>query len=323
MSDQKIRLTVAKAKEICPDFAVQNGKCKSLLEGDTCELPSHFLCELSLYKRRTQQKAERYGGNALSVSRLKVLEQCPRLYQFTYDLHLQEAEPQPWKRMGDAFSVGRAKIDMGQSVDLGRLRADLLPVERAKVVAALSAYADAHARGLIPYAQGEVECEREVYFERGTVWFTGAADAVLRSGDSIFEWKFSVGDFTPIEISRQAAVYLAGVPSATKFVLCTLRKPAHRPKKEEKPAEFTERVTKALIESPDTFSFIEIERKDLRVDGIIDEMIRSWKILPQLRANGMPSSVGSHCSDCGFRIPCESVMGLTSAEVSSRLKLVT
>lgn len=320
----KIKLTLERAKEICPDFQLKDGKCRHLqADKETCLLPRHFLCELVLYKRSIERRAE-IQGSALSASRLFVIERCARRYALHYEHGVSE-ESQPWQRMGDAFGVARARFDTGLEVDDTMLRQDLLPVERAKVCAAIRFYRNAIGLTLdlgepFPYAPGSVTCELEVLFQHESTWFLGFADAVSADRKNIYEWKFAVGNYPMISIARQAAVYFRGVPEAERFTLCRFRKPVHRPRKNEPPEKFQHRLYSIMASDPEEWmTFTSIDRSAIDVDGVLSEMVASSKRINELSLLGYPPSY-SACDDCPFEGICSKYIGKTTAEISAALR---
>lgn len=314
----KVKLTVEKAKEICPDFTLGNGGCRSVVDTEFCALTNHFLCDLVRWKENKLRYAA-LKGTALSASRLGRLESCARSYAFNYDHHLSVDTDPSWARMGDAFGVARARIDTGMHVDRNGYRKDLLPVELAKVRAAICLYQEAISKRIdvgFPYKAGEVVCELETSFYRMNQPFIGYADAVHRNRSAIFEWKYAAVSYPMLAIARQAAVYFAGVPEATEFTLCVMKKPAHRPGKTEKIEDFESRLTEALMSEPSSYlSFTTIPRNTIDVEGVVREMVESFNRLPFLRELGMPPSY-SACSDCSYSSVCEKYIGKTTTQIA-------
>lgn len=315
----KVKLTVEKAKEICSDFALGNGGCRNVIDGEFCSLTNHFLCDLIRWKENKLRYAA-LKGTALSASRLGRLESCARSYAFNYDHHLSVDTDPSWARMGDAFGVARARIDTGMPVDRNGYRKDLLPVELAKVRAAICLYEDAingRAAGVsFPYKPKEVVCELETAFYRMNQPFIGYADAVRHNRSAIFEWKYAAVSYPMLAIARQAAVYFAGVPEATEFTLCVMKKPAHRPGKTEKIEDFELRLTESIMAQPcDYLTFTTIPRNTIDVEGVIREMVESFNRLPFLRELGMPPSY-SACGDCSYSSVCEKYIGKTTTDIA-------
>ena len=315
----KVKLTVEKAKEICSDFDLGNGGCRHVIDTEFCSLSSHFLCDLVRWKDNKLRYAA-LKGTALSASRLGRLESCARSYAFNYDHHLSVDTDPSWARMGDAFGVARARIDVGMSVDPNGYRKDLLPAELAKVRAAICLYQAAisgRAAGVdFPYRPREVVCELETSFYRLGQAFIGYADAVRHNRSAIFEWKFAAISYPMLAIARQAAVYFAGVPEATEFTLCVMKKLAHRPGKTERIEDFELRITETIMAQPcDYLSFTTIPRNAIDVEGVLKDMVASFNRVTALRDLGMPPSYSS-CSDCSYSSVCEKYIGKSTEEIA-------
>lgn len=315
----KVKLTVEKAKEICSDFDLGNGGCRHVIDTEFCARTNHFLCDLVRWKENKLRYAA-LKGTALSASRLSRLESCARSYAFNYDHHLSTDEDPSWARMGDAFGVARARIDVGMPVDPNGYRKDLLPAELAKVRAAICLYQDAingRAAGIdFPYKVGEVTCELETSFYRQGQAFIGYADAVRRNRSAIFEWKFAAVSYPMLSIARQAAVYFAGVPEATEFTLCVMKKLAHRPGKTEKIEDFELRITEYIMAEPCSYlSFTTIPRNTIDVEGVVSDMVASFNRVTALRDLGMPPSYSS-CRDCSYSPICEKYIGKSTSEIA-------
>ncbi len=322
---RKISLTLEQAKEICGDFRVRDGKCMHLQPNkEMCNLPRYFQCELVRHKRAILRREE-IVGTARSASRLATLETCARKYALHYIHKILSPEDAPWMRMGNAFGVARARIDVGMDVDETMLRKDLLPIERAKVCAAIRFYRNAILKTLdvggFPYEQGSVTCEKEVLFEHRGVWFLGFADAVANDQKTIFEWKYAAGDYPLITIARQAAVYFKGVPEAERFVLCVMKKQGHRPRKAETVAQFEPRVYSMMQDDPcDWMRFTVIHRVGLDVDSVLDEMLDSFQREAPLMMLGAPPSY-SMCDDCSYTSICEKNIGKTTDQIALSIKV--
>jgi len=314
----KVKLTVEKAKQICSDFDLGSGGCRHVIDTEFCSLSNHFLCDLLRWKQNKLRYAA-FKFTALSASRLSRLESCARSYAFNYDHHLSVDSDPAWARMGDAFGVARARIDVGMPVDPNGYRKDLLPAELAKVRAAIHLYQDAingRAAGVnFPYKAGEVTCELEASFQRLGQEFIGYADAVRHNRSAIFEWKFAAISYPMLAIARQAAVYFAGVPEATEFTLCVMKKLAHRPGKTEKIEDFESRITEYIMAEPCSYmSFTTIPRNTIDVEGVLKDMVASFNRLTSLRDLGMPPSYSS-CGDCSYSPVCEKYVGKSTDDI--------
>lgn len=348
------------ALKLCSDFLPVRNKETGKIActhkvADLCMHPQHFLCELVLYKNRTQKRDEREdGADALSTSRVSVLEDCARKFGFIYDYHAfasGEAVPE-WKVVGTIFTTGRAKIDM--NLDKGfevKLEGDHL-FAKAKVKAALDYYKE-HP----PYEVCSVTCEDEIYVSRDNWWFHGYLDALTLDGNTIREWKYAGGKYTILKLVRQAAVYFLGT-KAKEFELWRFPKPSHRPSCEslkdfakriklkpekdeeaerylarayletgEKPIpenaeEFYQRVRKELFKTPpaEMYDVVKVSRGDVPVQNVIRQMIARYKTLPVLKDKGYPPSYGMGCDSCDYRKPCEKGLSKTTEEIAAIIK---
>lgn len=315
-----IKLTIDKCKELCRDFRLSanpgpDGKrrCLHLVSGEMCNLPSHFLCELVRFKAGIE-RAEKIKSDALSGSRVGTIESCLRAFHFHYEHKLEPEESPPWKRMGDAFGVARARLDMGLDVDMDAgLRPDLLPYEAAKVRAAIRLYRHKWVGDFVGYHPGDVICEQEVLFERHGLWWLGYIDAMAKDRQKIWEWKFAVTEYDVLSIARQAAIYLAGVEEAKEFTCAVFRKPGQRPRKDEGPAEYENRVAHDMTNNPEEwirkFTF---SREHLNVAGVMRDTAESFRArLVAGEASGWAPSY-SQCHDCDYRSICASHIGMTT-----------
>ena len=312
---EPVKLTLEKCQQICTDFRLTtkaDGKkgCLRLLPGDVCSLPSHFLCELVRHKQGIARK-EMLKQSALSVSRVGALERCPRAFHFHYHHQIEPEVQAAWKRMGDAWGVARARLDMGLDVDTEvGLRADLLPYEAAKVLAAIRLYRHKWVGDFVGYHPGEVDCETEVLFESNGYHWLGYLDVASKDRQKIWEWKFAVTDYDMLAIARQASMYLTGMPEAREFTLAVLRKPQQRPGKTETPLAFENRIAAEMIKAPEEwvkkFTFT---RDQLDTEGVMRDTAESFR---HGFAAGVASGWAPHysgCNDCDYRSICSEFIG--------------
>jgi hypothetical protein len=216
--------------------------------------------------------------------------------------------------MGDAFGVARARLDTGLDVDLDAgLRPDLLPYEAAKVRAAIRLYRHKWVGDHVGYHPGEVTCEEEVLFERHGLWWLGYIDAIRKDRQHIWEWKFAVSEYDVLSIARQAAIYLAGVDEAKEFTCAVFRKPGQRPRKDESPTEYENRIAADMTSHPEEwikkFTF---HRDHLNVAGVIRDTAESFRArIAAGEASGWAPSY-SQCFDCDYRSICAQHIGMTT-----------
>jgi hypothetical protein len=312
-----IKLTLEQCKEICSDFRLSTQKKACLhVRNEMCGLPSHFVCELVLHKRKVARSAE-LKSSALSVSRVGVLESCTRAYAFRYLHKISPEVEAPWKRMGDAFGVARARLDTGLDVDPLLLRSDLLPYEAAKVRAAIRLYR--HSEWLakkIGYLPAEVDCEVEVFFEAEGFHWLGFIDAASKDRSRLWEWKFAIGDYDMLSIARQAAFYFKGMPEAREMTIAVFRKPGQRPRKTETPEAFENRIANEMTANPDDWiKVFNFTRNQLNVDGVVRDTAESFRSqLIAARDSGYAPHYSS-CHDCDYRSICEQHIGVTTDQI--------
>jgi len=325
---EPVKLTIAKCQALCSDFSYSQQK-KSCIrlrsDKEMCDLPSHFLCELVRWKKNQARKAE-LGERACSASRLNTIERCPRAYALHYLHHIEPDEGASWKRVGDAWGVARARIDMGLDVDLEALRADLLPYERSRVRAAIRLYRLCCGSPSSPlkYHPGDVTCEDEVLFNHGGLWWLGFADALSKNREHIYEWKFAVTEYDVLSIARQAAVYLSGFPEAKHFTLCVMRKPGQRPGKTETEQAYENRIFGAMCEKPeDWIRCFTISRDQLDVSGVLHQMVAAFLSQEKAAAESGYAPHYSSCRDCDYRPICSEFIGKSTDFLVQAKKVAT
>ncbi len=314
---EPIRITLEQCKSICADFSLSKEK-KSCLHvvDEMCALPSHFLCELVRYKKNIARNAN-LKSSAASVSRVGTLEGCPRAYAFRYLHKLKPDVEAPWKRMGDAFGVARARLDSGLEVDPALLRSDLLPYEAAKVRAAIRLYR--HSKWLakkIGYSPLDVDCEVEVLFEAEGFHWLGYVDAALKDRTKLWEWKFAVNEYDMLTVARQASFYMMGVPEAQEMTIAVFRKPANRPKKADSPEAFENRLVADMTSDPDDWvKVFRFTRDQLDVAGVVRDTAESFRSGLIAAAESGYVAHYSSCSDCDYRSICEQHIGATTEQI--------
>jgi hypothetical protein len=328
------------AKEICPDFTPRtfaDGTTRCLhiyKDRKACMLPSHFICELVLHRDRNAppkvedpKKAPVFvlgTDRPVSVSRLTVLEKCPRLYQYTYVYKIRPPFEMRWKITGQAFTECRAAIDTGQPWTLDKY--DLSGPERGRLSAVLRHYVIWRAAN-----PEKLKCETKIEFIYRGIKFLGYIDAETEDGKRLYEWKYAMTEYETIDYVRQAAVYLYGRPEAEELVLAVANKPRHdlkkmkevkaKPATKTKPAveavaasketaeEFEERVFEELKDPtkyPFTFN-APLRRKDIDIEAVLDQMVNSWSLHDQFKALDFPPRYfKQNCEDCEFRGLCAS-----------------
>lgn len=312
-----VKLTLDKCKSLCSDFRFSSQKKACVhVHNEMCNLPSHFLCELVRYKQKMLRE-EGLKGIASSVSRVGVLETCPRLYAFKYVHKVAPESEVPWKRMGDAFGVARARLDIGLEVDPALLRSDLLPYEAAKVRAAIRLYR--HASWLakkVGYSPADVDCEVEVFFEAEGFHWLGYIDAASKDRSKMWEWKFAVSDYDMLSVARQAAFYFKGMPEAREMTIAVFRKPGQRPRKQDTPDAFENRLAAEMTSEADEWiKVFTFSRESLNVDGVVRDTAESFRsgLIAASDSGYVPHY--SSCHDCDYRSICEQHIGTSTEQI--------
>ena len=225
-------MDVTKAKQICKEFRpikTDSGKMKCrFIQAGLCKRPEYFRCELLLWKEKDERSA--LALPSTSVSRISTGERCPRLYALNYVYKVDPPLKPMWKVVGSAFSDCRAKIDAGLPWELsGEIKS--YPLDVAKLRSVLRHYEKKRDKGL----KGMSEVRVSVTYK--DINLTGFIDFLTLDRKTIYEWKYAATQYDELLGIRQAAVYLKGVPEATKFILAVAKKPMHKPKKAGKPTK--------------------------------------------------------------------------------------
>lgn len=314
---ESIKLTVERCKELCSDFRLSTQKKACIhVHNEMCALPSHFVCELVRYKRKLARDAEIKDKEAISSSRVNLLEACPRAYYFRYEAKLQPEEESPWNKMGDAFGVARARLDSGLEVEPSLLRSDLLPYEAAKVRAAIRLYR--HSTWLaskVGYSPQEVDCEVEVFFEAHDFHWLGYIDAASKDRSRLWEWKFAKTDYDILSLARQSSIYFSGVPEAREMTVAVFRKPGQRPKKNESVDAYENRIAADMTTNPDDWIRVFTFSRDEWNANVLRHTAESFRY-------GLASAVLSEyvphyssCYDCDYRSICSDHVGVSTEQI--------
>jgi hypothetical protein len=211
---------VSEAKAICPHFnpvrKPSDGRiaCRFALPDDMCRHDQHFLCDL----KQITKAPKKY----LSVSRIKLWEECPRKWAFRYAYHLDPPDGRPlWAYVGSAFATARAKIDAGQEWEIPDDVED--EVERIKLGAVMKGYMQ------LPKMvdKSEVRVETLLDGDRG-LWLLGYLDGITENETTIYEWKFTAmpANWNILTVHMQGAAYLHAVPKAEMLILALAKKPS-------------------------------------------------------------------------------------------------
>lgn len=293
-------MNVIDAQAICRDFSpVRNSdgkvQCRSLLQAEVCSLPTHFRCELLIHRDR-EEVEKRRRLPMLSVSRVNLIEECPRKFALAYVHKATPPVDQNWKVVGSNFAIARAKIDSGQPWAVPN---EPDPYSAAKLRAILLRY-EKEPR---PQVDNEVEVSTTIQFE-GTGKYTvrGFLDAASKDRTRIIEWKYAAREYDRLSIARQASIYFACVPEAKELVLSRARKPSHRPQKNELPGVFESRVA-ASFEDRSPFEHKTYLREEFDVENELRTLVQRFEMAEKYRAIGYPPSYRA-CGDCDFHDFC-------------------
>jgi hypothetical protein len=264
---------VSEAKAICPHFnpvrKPSDGRiaCRFALPDDMCRHDQHFLCDL----KQITKAPKKY----LSVSRIKLWEECPRKWAFRYAYHLDPPDGRPlWAYVGSAFATARAKIDAGQEWEIPDDVED--EVERIKLGAVMKGYMQ------LPKMvdKSEVRVETLLDGDRG-LWLLGYLDGITENETTIYEWKFTAmpANWNILTVHMQGAAYLHAVPKAEMLILALAKKPSRfKPRKGESIEEFKERLeSEVLKDHKKWFSFKTFKREEFDVAGTIDQMLTHYQ----------------------------------------------
>lgn len=298
--------------------------CKHKYE-NLCEHDNHFDCEIVRFEQRKAAKKARGGVQAISASRIGVLDSCARKYAFQYVHDMREGTPIYFLE-GTAFSNGRAKIDMG--MDWG-LPNTLPEVSYRKIKASLRFY-----QKFPPYPVGSVECETETSFEFDGEFYTGYLDSITLDKKTINEWKFAMQPYDALKGARQAAVYFSNFDEAETLNLITFGKPMHKPSKGGRPTkknptpkpesmqEYEERVFAALCEKgPEAvYKRVTYKRDDVMVMNILSQMNAKFRMLPIFKEADWPPSYQSCQNGCDFTKYCSKHLGKSTTDIAQVIK---
>lgn len=328
-------LTKDFAEKLCSDVRWERSEKTGKLtcrykSDDLCLHQNHFICELVLFKQRSEAKEARGGVPAISPSRIGILDSCFRKYAFIYVHRLPKpvAEPLYFKE-GTAFSNARAKMDSGIVWNIDEVPADNLPpVSYRKLRASLRFYKENP-----PYKPGSAVCELETTFEHDGHHYLGYLDARSTDLKTIYEWKYAVQPYDRLKAIRQAAVYFYRFDDAEEFQLITFAKPQHKPKKAKKPtkrepdpqpetmAEFEERVYQDLTEKgPEkVYQRVVVPRDDLTIIEVLDQMNAKFDMVETAAKADYPPSYGA-CRECDYRRTCDQFMGKSTSQIVDIVK---
>ena len=210
-------MNVTEAKLVCPDFdPVRNpeGKttCRYILPDDMCRLPSHFDCDLVRFVKKPPI--------SVSMTRVSGWMFCERAWAFRYVYRVDPPKIAPWKVLGKAFALCRAKIDAGQPWEMP---AEVTGIDRLRLEVVLEEYTKLPRMA----AKSEVRCQVVLESPPPVVSLIGFADGISDDGKRLYEWKYAANpdDYTRLKVSLQASAYFAGFPRAEEVVICVARKP--------------------------------------------------------------------------------------------------
>lgn len=312
-------MKISEAKAICPHFnpvrKPNDGRiaCRFSMPDDMCRHGQHFVCDLKQIAKQPKKH--------ISVSRIKLWEDCPRKWAFRYVYHLDPPDGRPlWAYVGSAFANARAQIDAGQSWELPDDVED--EVERIKLTAVLKGYEK------LPKMvdKSEIKVTALLDQDRG-LWLLGYLDGLTANGTTIYEWKFTAvpSNWNLLSLHMQGAAYLHAVPDAKLVVLALAKKPSRfKPRKGETVEGFKDRLeAEVLGDHKKWFSFKTFKREEFDVAGTIDQMLTRYQESEEARVTHTFWPHYSSCDNFGgcewkafCKTHCASGVGCTNPDCS-------
>ena len=210
-------MKVSEAQAICNDFNPVKGedgktRCKHIADGDACKLPTHFMCDVAAVVKKPPV--------TLSMTKVQEWQKCNRAWGLRYFYKVDAPKVAPWKRLGRAFAVCRAKIDSGQPWEIPP---DVFGDDRIRLEVILEEYAK------LPAIPGNSEVPFQFLLDKGPPdrVLIGNLDKLTPDRKKIYEWKYTVSpdSYTRTKIALQAASYFSGIPEAEEFIIAVARKP--------------------------------------------------------------------------------------------------
>lgn len=296
-------------KKICGDFTQArkpDGKltCLHKLADDLCTLPDHFLCEV-VSKKRTPEKY-------ISISRIKLWEECQRHWAFRYFWKIDPPMTPKWKPLGRAFAMCRAKIDQGQpweipddvTDDLDRIRLRAVLRGYSKLPRMAETNEDQLSR-LMPGIPG--------------LYLLGYLDGLSDTQKTIYEWKYAAGPegYNTLSMQIQGGGYFHLVPKAESLMICVARKPSRtKPRKGETIMDFEQRLNDDIEARPNYyFTFKKFLRSEFDIPNILDQLETRYReteiaIKSPVASTFWPNySACSNWSGCDFASFCKTHTG--------------
>lgn len=287
-------------------------------KSEMCHHGSHFVCELVLHKLRKKAEEERAAEHSLSFTRVDRLTSCPRRYAFDYEYGLKgKTRPGTALRSGDAFGIGRAKIDSGIPWEPAMVSKKLTVVERSKVKASLRFY-----RTHPPYAPESGTCEDMHTFQFEGFHWVAYTDWLSHGRTRIVEWKYAGKTYDFLRIVRQASIYFMAVPEARTFELIRFAKPAHKLKTKEKWDAYERRVFEGLSKKGPTevYDRLVIERRSYRPQNVVAQMAAQARMADALRKKNFPPAYGEQCIYCPYHKACRALVHHGTDIVANQIK---
>jgi len=296
MGDSKVKLTASQAREICGYFDPKrqpDGRlaCSHLFDGELCDVPSLYRCEVLSYRERAEA-----GANAWSVSRARSFQSCPRMYWLQYIVRAKTPTVPEWALVGSEFAKCRAKIDDGRPWELAAdVEAQLKPEAAAKLRATLRVY---EQQVKMPDLRSEIRVQLSY---RG-IAIQGYIDGITPDFRHLYEWKYAASEesYTALTMGRQLSVYMAdeslrGVEEATVAVA---RKSRLKLKKGEELEEYEERVV-ADLSAHSPFFFRTYKRSEFNTIRELDEIVTVASLAALCRKMNIWPTTTSNCSIFG------------------------
>jgi len=296
-------------KKLCSEFdpiRKPDGKltCRHKIASDLCRLPNHFLCDV-VSKKRTPDKY-------ISVSRIKLWEECQRKWALRYFWKATPPMTPNWKIVGKAFALIRAKIDAGQPWEIPPDVAD--DEDRIRLRAVMRGYSRLPK---LTYTN-EDQLYRILPGIPG-LYLLSYLDGLSEDKETIYEWKYAADpkSYNTLSMQMQGGAYLHQIPSAKNLMLCVAKKPtSHKPRKGESLQEWEKRLNDAIEERPNKwFIFKQFLRGEFDLPAIVDQMetrYRETEMAIQSAVSGTFWPNFSSCENfggCDYKAFCKTHTG--------------
>jgi len=213
-------------KNICADACfikltgpdgVERTVCKNKV-GEFCDLTSHFVCELEIYKSRQQRH--------ISVSSVGLFLRCPRFYQLAKIEHVAAPVGKAALWLGKEFHtcIGRIKKHLAWEVQAVPPTVDVEPHQRI-VLEEVLRFCEAHRLEIPGGQHPEQALTTQLPSGRTLLARFDDLDSPDVTKTYIVEYKYAAMDYDHLAERRQLSCYFAACPAATHAKLVVFKKP--------------------------------------------------------------------------------------------------